>query len=82
MRRDDAAWGRTYEELKRGNGDTYHVTNCSPQVAGFNQSAGGEDNWGDLENLVLKEAASERLSLFAGPVLAEDDPRFLGNLGS
>ena len=36
-----------------GNGDTYHTTNCSPQVAGFNRAANGEDNWGDLENLVI-----------------------------
>src|SRR5262249_52405439 len=51
VRRDDVAWGKTFEEIQKGNGDTYHTTNCSPQVAGFNQSARGEDNWGDLEVL-------------------------------
>ena len=78
VRRDDVAWGRTYDILRRANGDTYHVTNCSPQVAGFNRSAEGEDNWGDLENHVLSEAVSERLCVFAGPVLAQDDEVFTG----
>src|SRR5262249_9442997 len=69
VRREDVAWGSTFDILRRANGDTYHVTNCSPQVAGFNRSNAGEDNWGDLENVVLAEAANERLCLFAGPVL-------------
>lgn len=77
-RRDDVAWGRTYDELKRANGDSYHVTNCSPQVAGFNQSAKGDENWGDLENHVLSEAANERLCVFAGPVLVPSDQIFHG----
>lgn len=78
VRREDVAWGRTYDLLRRANGDSYHVTNCSPQVAGFNQSAKGEGNWGDLENHVLASAASERLCVFAGPVLAASDQVFVG----
>lgn len=78
VHRDDIAWGTTYEEVVRANGDTFHVTNCSPQVAQFNQSARGEDNWGDLENLVFARAAQERLCVFAGPVLAPDDETFVG----
>ena len=78
VRRDDVAWGKTYATLRRANGDTYHVTNCSPQVAGFNRSALGETNWGDLENYVLASAASERLCVFAGPMLAQDDQTFVG----
>jgi endonuclease G, mitochondrial len=78
VRRDDVAWGRSYAEVRRANGDTFHVTNCSPQVAQFNQSARGEDNWGDLENLVMAEAEDERLSVFAGPVLSEEDETFVG----
>ena len=31
--RDDVAWGDSFDELRRANGDTFHVTNCSPQVA-------------------------------------------------
>jgi endonuclease G len=78
VRREDVAWGETYEVLRAANGDTYYTTNCSPQVAGFNRSGSGDDNWGDLENEILRQARTERLSLFAGPVLAQDDPAFLG----
>lgn len=78
VRRDDVAWGRDYMSVVRGNGDTFHVTNCSPQVSQFNQSARGEDNWGDLENHVLKEASEERLCVFAGPVLDPADETFVG----
>jgi endonuclease G len=78
VRRDDVAWGETYERLRRANGDTYHVTNCSPQTAGFNRSATGDENWGDLENCVLSEAANERLCVFAGPVLDPSDEVFTG----
>jgi endonuclease G len=78
VRRDDVAWGGTYNELRRANGDSYHVTNCSPQVADFNRSNLGEDNWGDLENHVLKSAASERLCVFAGPILDKSDDVFVG----
>ncbi len=78
VRREDVAWGATYEEMRNANGDTFHVTNCSPQVLGFNRSSEGEDNWGDFENHVLAEAGAERLAVFAGPVLADDDPIFSG----
>jgi endonuclease G len=78
VRRDDVAWGETYEALRRANGDSYHVTNCSPQVASFNRSNLGDDNWGNLENHVLSEAASERLCVFAGPVLDPSDQVFVG----
>jgi DNA/RNA endonuclease G (NUC1) len=78
VRREDVAWGRTYQEIVSANGDTFHTTNCSPQVAGFNRSNAGIDNWGDLENYVMQQAATERLSLFAGPILKDDDPIFVG----
>jgi endonuclease G, mitochondrial len=72
------AWGADFETLLKGNVDSFHVTNCSPQVAGYNRSDNGESNWGDLENHVLSEASSERLCVFAGPVLAENDETFVG----
>jgi endonuclease G len=77
VRRDDVAWGDSFAELRAANGDTYHVTNCSPQVAGFNRS-NHDDNWGALEDVVLKQAKLERYCLFSGPVLADDDPTFAG----
>lgn len=78
VRRDDVAWGQSYAELRQANGDTFHITNCSPQVMQFNQSQRGRDNWGDLENLVLGQAASERYCVFAGPILDAADETFLG----
>jgi len=81
VRREDVAWGKTYQLLRVANGDTYHVTNCSPQVAGFNRSTLGEDNWGDLEDHVLKGASSERYCQFAGPVFDAGDEVFVGRAG-
>jgi DNA/RNA endonuclease G (NUC1) len=80
VRRDDVAWGNTYEELRAANSNTYHVTNCSPKLAIFNHSSapGIHNNWGDLENLVLEQANTERLSRFSGPVLDHADPVFVG----
>jgi endonuclease G len=78
VRRDDVAWGKTFEDMQKGNGDTFHTTNCSPQTAAFNRSTLGEDNWGDLEILVQKETRAEKAIIFAGPVLADDDRRFKG----
>ncbi|TWU09740.1 DNA/RNA non-specific endonuclease [Allorhodopirellula heiligendammensis] len=78
VRRDDVAWGDSFEDMQKGNGDTFHTTNCSPQVAKFNQASKGVDNWGDLENLIQGETTSERVIVFAGPVLDPSDKRFDG----
>lgn len=77
VRREDVAWGDSFDEVRRANGDTYHVTNCSPQVAHFNQSR-LQGVWGQLENLILDQAETERYSLLAGPVFGTDDPLFRG----
>jgi endonuclease G len=84
VRRDDVCWGETglpterkFKDIQKANGDTYHTTNCSPQVAGFNRPA-GDDNWGDLEKMVQQETKAERVILFSGPVLADDDREFQG----
>ena len=67
VRRDDVVWGRTYAQVRRANGDSFHVTNCSPQVAAFNQSSKGGD-WGLLENMILRQAKGKKVVIFAGPV--------------
>jgi endonuclease G len=77
VRREDVAWGESYDELRRANGDTYHVTNCSPQVARFNQSS-KKGLWGRLENFILAQAKTEQYSLFAGPVFRDNDRTFRG----
>ena len=78
VRRDDVAWGNSFEEMQKGNGDTFHMTNCSPQVAGFNQAKFGNFNWGQLENMIQKETNSEKVCVFSGPVLDPDDDYFHG----
>ncbi|HKB06092.1 MAG TPA: DNA/RNA non-specific endonuclease [Gemmataceae bacterium] len=84
IRRDDVCWGdselsgdRKFKDIQKANGDTYHTTNCSPQVAGFNRPA-ADDNWGDLEKMVQQETKSEKVIVFSGPVLADDDREFQG----
>lgn len=78
VRREDVCWGKTFKDIQKANGDTYHTTNCSPQVAGFNQASKGEDNWGDLEDLVQKQTKSEKAIVFSGPVFDDDDRLFEG----
>ena len=74
VRRDDVAWGADFDEVRRANGDTYHVTNCSPQVDAFNRSnLRGE--WGKLENNVLKQAKAEKLCVFGGPILDDENDK-------
>ncbi|MHB8268822.1 DNA/RNA non-specific endonuclease, partial [Bradyrhizobium sp.] len=77
VRRDDVAWGDSFADVQLANGDTFHTTNCSPQIAKFNRPD-QKSNWGELEKFIFKEADRERLCLFAGPVLADDDQTFTG----
>lgn len=70
-------WGTTLAEAKRANSDSFHFTNIIPQRSGFNQSGRG-GVWGLLENAVLAIQGLEerRITLFAGPVLSDEDPLF------
>ncbi|MDP3852626.1 DNA/RNA non-specific endonuclease [Phenylobacterium sp.] len=80
VRRDDVAWGNTFLDIQKGNGDTYHVTNCSPQTSVFNQGDDGVDNWGDLESHVQKAAKTdqEKVVIYAGPIFTPTDRWFRG----
>lgn len=77
VRRLDPAWGDTYAASKRASDDTFHFTNCSPQHREFNQS---RTLWAGLENYLLDHAANEKfaVSVFTGPVLADDDDEYRG----
>ncbi|MCG7372400.1 DNA/RNA non-specific endonuclease [Pseudomonas luteola] len=74
VRREDPNWGN---EAEVANRDTFHFTNCSPQMAGFNQK-----NWLDLENYLLENTRrwKERATVFTGPVFRDDDRRYRGVL--
>ncbi len=77
-RRSDLLWGGL-EEAKQANSDSFHFTNITPQHQDFNQSGRG-GTWGLLENavLALDGLQERRLTLFAGPILAADDPSYRG----
>ncbi|MEP1428069.1 MAG: DNA/RNA non-specific endonuclease [Rhizobiaceae bacterium] len=77
VRREAVAFGSTFEDVQFANGDTFHSTNCSPQVKGFNRSGLG-GIWGKLENDVLKAAETNRCVVFSGPVFDDSDRDFHG----
>jgi endonuclease G len=72
VRREDPNWG-TEDEAGIANEDTFHFTNCSPQMAAFNQRT-----WLGLENYVLEEARvdKDRITVFTGPVFGARDPEY------
>ena len=79
-RRADLLWG-ALDDARQANADSFFFTNITPQMNDFNQSA-RHGLWGLLENAVLEQAALEkrRLSVFAGPILTDDDVPYRGTL--
>ena len=73
-RREDNCWGVDERDVIAANADTFHLTNCTPQHKAFNRS-NLKGLWGELENQITQQArgAVPRLTLFAGPVLADSD---------
>jgi endonuclease G len=74
VRRQDPSWG-TEKSAAEANTDTFHFTNCVPQQWNFNQQS---EYWQGIENYVLDNAKAEhkRVTVFTGPVFAEDDPDY------
>lgn len=72
VRRTSANWG---PEAEQANADTFHFTNCTPQMAGFNQQT-----WLGLEDYLLENARADeqRITVFTGPVFRDDDRRYRG----
>ncbi|WP_439865330.1 DNA/RNA non-specific endonuclease [Pseudomonas antarctica] len=72
VRRQDPNWG---EEATLANLDTFHFTNCSPQMSAFNQKT-----WLELEDYILDNTRrwKARATVFTGPVLAADDRVYRG----
>lgn len=73
-RREDPGWG-TPTESKRGNEDSMHVTNATPQMQAFNAPI-----WLALEDYALQHAREDkmRISVFTGPYLHPKDPPMYG----
>jgi endonuclease G len=76
VRRLDPVWGDP-ETARRANQDTFAFPNAAPQAADFNQD---KELWLGLEDHVLSHADiyDARLSVFTGPVLADDDLPYRG----
>jgi endonuclease G len=72
VRRTSANWG---DEAAQANADTFHFTNCTPQMAAFNQRT-----WLGLEDYLLEHARADRqrLSVFTGPIFRANDRRYRG----
>ncbi|MEV6339640.1 DNA/RNA non-specific endonuclease [Nocardia vinacea] len=87
VRRLDPVWGSDDLALA-AELDTFHFTNCTPQVGFFNQGTadpakpgtGGGRLWRAVENYVLRNAVAEhqRVTCFTGPVFDEADRTFRG----
>lgn len=74
VRREDPNWGY---DAATANEDTFHFTNCAPQMAGFNQKT-----WLSLEKYALDNTRrwKERVTVFSGPVFRDDDRIYRGVL--
>jgi endonuclease G len=72
VRRLDPAWGSP-STAKFAADDTFHFTNCCPQIAAFN-----EHLWQGIENYALDNAGTEkrRITVITGPVLGSTDPPY------
>src|SRR5918996_1766509 len=77
VRRLDPVWGDSREEALRAEADTFHFTNCAPQHWRFNRL---REFWQGIEGYILDSVGVHdlRISLFTGPVLADDDPEMEG----
>ena len=71
-RREDPAWGPA-ATARRGNEDSMHVTNTTPQMQAFNSPI-----WLALEDYALQHARQDkmRISVITGPYLEDNDPVF------
>jgi len=73
-RREDPGWGDA-KTAKRGNEDSMHVTNTTPQMQAFNAPI-----WLALEDYALQHAREDemKISVFTGPYFATNDPVMYG----
>jgi endonuclease G len=76
IRREDPNWG-DQNEARAANDMTFHFTNCSPQMAAFNQKT-----WLGLEDYILQNSRAwrERICVFTGPIFRRDDLEYRGVL--
>ncbi|MCR5885378.1 DNA/RNA non-specific endonuclease [Rhizobacter sp. J219] len=75
VRRLDPAWGETDVQSGRGEADTFHWTNCSPQMPELNTGW-----WLQVEDHLLQTANAQdhKVSVFSGCVFGDGDPLYRG----
>jgi endonuclease G, mitochondrial len=81
-RRMDVVWGPSEEDMLLGSDDSFHMTNCSPQVSSYNQHG----DWGSLEDAIARFARGttrrpptpRKVNIFSGPVFHPADTEILG----
>ena len=73
-RREDPAWGSP-TTASRGNANSMHVTNATPQMQAFNAPI-----WLALEDYALQHAREDamKISVFTGPYFAPNDREMYG----
>jgi endonuclease G, mitochondrial len=72
----DLSWGATMDEAVNATNDTFHFTNCTLQLDGFNE---GKERWQGLEQFLLEQHAKKnkrKLVVMTGPVLLDSDPLY------
>jgi endonuclease G len=73
VKRTDPSWGTEAKAFK-GQADTFHFTNCSPQHFKFNPI---KTKWAGLEDWISNTSDDDniRVTVFSGPVFANSDPK-------
>lgn len=65
------AWGKSYQEVRRANGDAHHLTNVMPRPKGFG-------TWGEIEKRIVALASDHRVTVMVGPLFDDEDPKVEG----
>ncbi len=75
VRREDPNWDPAGDRdfILKCNDDTFHFTNCSPQIWFFNQRT---NHWLGIEDYVLGTARAFQapITVISGPIFKPDDP--------
>lgn len=72
FKREDAVQGESADELALADKHSFVITNATPMIGNFNNV-----EWGDLEDIITRHLGEgNRLSYFAGPIFAVEDPYF------
>ena len=72
----DLSWGVNMDEAVKATNDSFHFTNCTLQLSGFNQ---GKDRWQGLELFLLENHAKanhRKMVVITGPVFKASDPKY------